>query len=247
MGKNLEFLNACISNFIIRKRKEDALKLPEKIYHKLYFDMGFFKEEYDNAIEEMIRKMEEKGSSNMELNIAQLGVITSKSKVNSIITLAESLSNKMHKVITTEVAMKENNIVEKKEVELEVANKVIIFCPYTEAINKFVEYFGARCVRIDGSTAQTSALINTIEKLKNLNINVIFFQAMSSCETMYASSILPWSRYLTGNYGQNPGYDPLAVAVQAAHERGIEIHAWLNPLRLGSSTITYPAGHPTLS
>lgn len=42
-----------------------------------------------------------------------------------------------------------------------------------------------------GSTAQTSALINTIEKLKNLNINVIFFQAMSSCETMYASSILP--------------------------------------------------------
>lgn len=97
-----------------------------------------------------------------------------------------------------------------------------------------------------GSTAQTSALINTIEKLKNLNINVIFFQAMSSCETMYASSILPWSRYLTGNYGQNPGYDPLAVAVQAAHERGIEIHAWLNPLRLGSSTITYPAGHPAL-
>ena len=151
VGKNLEFLNACISNFIIRKRKEDALKLPEKIYHKLYFDMGFFKEEYDNAIEEMIRKMEEKGSLNMELNIAQLGVITSKSKVNSIITLAESLSNKMHKVITTEVAMKENNIVEKKEVELEVANKVIIFCPYTEAINKFVEYFGARCVRIDGS------------------------------------------------------------------------------------------------
>lgn len=30
------------------------------------------------------------------------------------------------------------------------------------------------------------------------------------------------------------GFDPLAYAVQAAHKRGLQLHAWLNPYRIGT-------------
>lgn len=40
-------------------------------------------------------------------------------------------------------------------------------------------------------------------------------------------------RYLTGRQGRRPSpyFDPLTVLVAAAHEHGIEVHAWLNPYR----------------
>lgn len=43
----------------------------------------------------------------------------------------------------------------------------------------------------------------------------------------------PWSEYLTGRMGQapQPAWDPLAYAVDEAHRRGLELHAWFNPFR----------------
>lgn len=97
-----------------------------------------------------------------------------------------------------------------------------------------------------GAAEQKALLISLIDRLKSLNINVIFFQAMTSCEAFYNSSILPWSAYLTGTMGTDPGYDPLKLAIDAAHERGMELHAWINPLRVGSESVTYVSGHPAL-
>jgi uncharacterized lipoprotein YddW (UPF0748 family) len=50
---------------------------------------------------------------------------------------------------------------------------------------------------------------------------------------MYTSKIEPWSEYLTGTMGKapQPFYDPLAFAVEEAHKRGLELHAWFNPYR----------------
>ena len=31
--------------------------------------------------------------------------------------------------------------------------------------------------------------------------------------------------------GRDPGYDPLEFAIQEAHRRGLELHAWFNPFR----------------
>src|SRR6266404_1471295 len=57
----------------------------------------------------------------------------------------------------------------------------------------------------------------------------------AACDAMYASQIEPWSEYLTGTMGQapQPFYDPLAFAVEEAHKRGLELHAWFNPYRAG--------------
>jgi uncharacterized lipoprotein YddW (UPF0748 family) len=51
------------------------------------------------------------------------------------------------------------------------------------------------------------------------------------CDALYESKLEPWSEFLTGEQGKSPGYDPLAFAVEEAHKRGLELHAWFNPYR----------------
>ena len=70
-----------------------------------------------------------------------------------------------------------------------------------------------------------------------MNFNAIVFQVRPVGDAMYASSLEPWSRYLTGTQGVAPSplYDPLEYTIQQAHANGIEVHAWLNPYRANMS------------
>ena len=97
-----------------------------------------------------------------------------------------------------------------------------------------------------GAVAQRDLLISLIDRLKGLNINVIFFQVRCSSDAFYKSTISPWSSYLTGKQGDDPGFDPLQVAIEESHKRGIELHAWMNPYRVGTMTQFYAPGHPAL-
>src|SRR5439155_19016840 len=84
------------------------------------------------------------------------------------------------------------------------------------------------------STAEQKAeLLAILDQAAQLKLNAIVFQVRPACDTMYASQIEPWSEYLTGTMGQPPSpfYDPLAFAVEEAHRRGLELHAWFNPYR----------------
>jgi uncharacterized lipoprotein YddW (UPF0748 family) len=71
-----------------------------------------------------------------------------------------------------------------------------------------------------------------------VNLNAIVFQVRPEGDALYASTIEPWSRFLTGTQGGDPGYDPLQYLIDAAHARGIEVHAWLNPYRAKTNTNT---------
>ena len=55
-------------------------------------------------------------------------------------------------------------------------------------------------------------------------------------DALYKSNYSPWSRYLTGELGNDPGYDPLEYAIEEAHKRGIELQAWFNPFRIDSNS-----------
>jgi uncharacterized lipoprotein YddW (UPF0748 family) len=86
----------------------------------------------------------------------------------------------------------------------------------------------------DLSTAQQKAeLITLLKRAEELKLNAVIFQVRPACDAMYASQLEPWSEYLTGTMGKapEPFYDPLAFAIQEAHKRGIELHAWFNPYR----------------
>ncbi|HYE31602.1 MAG TPA: family 10 glycosylhydrolase [Methylomirabilota bacterium] len=78
---------------------------------------------------------------------------------------------------------------------------------------------------------QKAELVRIFETAQELKLNAIIFQIRTSCDAVYASRIEPWSEYLTGTMGKDPGYDPLDLAIKLAHERGMELHAWFNPYR----------------
>lgn len=75
-------------------------------------------------------------------------------------------------------------------------------------------------------------LIAILDKVVEMNMNAVFFQVSPEADAFYKSNIVPWSRYLTGTFGKDPGFDPLAFAIEEAHKRNLELHAWFNPYRV---------------
>lgn len=93
----------------------------------------------------------------------------------------------------------------------------------------------------DAQQAEMRALLDQAAALK---LNAIILQIRTSADALYESALEPWSEYLTGTQGQSPGYDPLALWIDEAHRRGIELHAWFNPFRARqSSAASAPAAN----
>ena len=98
-----------------------------------------------------------------------------------------------------------------------------------------------------GAEAQQAELEAMVNTLADQNFNAIFFQVRPEGDALYDSALEPWSRYLTGTQGQDPGYDPLATLISLAHHRGLEVHAWLNPYRAkASASSTAVSPHATI-
>ena len=85
---------------------------------------------------------------------------------------------------------------------------------------------------LDNTEAQKQEFIEILDKLDSLNINAIFVQVRPTSDALYKSYINPWSKYLTGEQGKYPGYDPLQFMIEETHKRDMEFHAWLNPYRI---------------
>jgi uncharacterized lipoprotein YddW (UPF0748 family) len=86
--------------------------------------------------------------------------------------------------------------------------------------------------------AQQLELTAILDRAVALHLNTIVLQIRPAGDALYRSAIEPWSRSLTGEQGGDPGYDPLAFAIQEAHQRGLELHAWFNPFRAGNVSDT---------
>ncbi|MDO4510660.1 MAG: family 10 glycosylhydrolase [Bacteroidales bacterium] len=87
------------------------------------------------------------------------------------------------------------------------------------------------------AASQKAELTRMLDSLRNSNFNAINLQVRSMSDAFYRSSYEPWSSYLTGKRGKDPGYDPLAFAVSECHKRGMELHAWINPYRFAITTM----------
>lgn len=82
---------------------------------------------------------------------------------------------------------------------------------------------------------QKKEMTAIFDKMQAGNMNAVCMQVRSLCDAMYPSSYESWSSLLTGTRGKDPGYDPLAFAIEEAHKRGLELHVWVNPFRVTSS------------
>ncbi|WP_242837285.1 family 10 glycosylhydrolase [Alkaliphilus transvaalensis] len=105
-------------------------------------------------------------------------------------------------------------------------------------------------INLDWPSAETIKIANDQERIKKskeeliaildnaveMNMNAIFFQVSPEGDALYQSDIVNWSRYLTGTFGKDPGFDPLAFVIEEAHKRNLELHAWFNPYRISMNT-----------
>ncbi len=87
--------------------------------------------------------------------------------------------------------------------------------------------------------AQKAELINILDKMQSANLNAVFLQIRPMADALYQTQITTWSSYLTGTRGKDPGYDPLAFAIEEAHKRGMELHGWMNPYRYTNSSTSH--------
>jgi len=81
---------------------------------------------------------------------------------------------------------------------------------------------------------QKLELIRILDSYKRANINTVIFQTRVRAALLYPSKIEPWELSLTGKHGQSPGYDPLAFCIEECHKRGMELHAWVVCIPIGT-------------
>lgn len=86
-----------------------------------------------------------------------------------------------------------------------------------------------------GIRKQKAELCNMLDEFKTANFNTILFQARVRGDVIYPSRIEPYNEILTGKSGKSPGYDPLAFAIEECHKRGMELHAWIVSIPLGTT------------
>lgn len=96
---------------------------------------------------------------------------------------------------------------------------------------------------------QKKEMIDLLDDAARMNLNAIILQVRPSCDAIYDSKLEPWSEFLTGEMGKapEPFYDPLEFAIEEAHKRGIELHAWFNPYRTRSTGNNKPAAENHIS
>lgn len=106
------------------------------------------------------------------------------------------------------------------------------------AVTDAREFRGAWLTYMDlsfqGKTeAQFQAKIDEMyDALLDMGFNAVVAHVRPFADSYYPSQYFPFSKYLTGTQGKDPGYDPLEYMVSAAKKRGLEFHAWLNPFRV---------------
>ena len=90
---------------------------------------------------------------------------------------------------------------------------------------------------------EIDAILNTCV---DTGLGTVFFQVRPSADALYKSDIFPWSEFLSGEQGKAPDkeFDSLEYILKRAGEKGIEVHAWVNPFRITMGTATKPKTNP---
>ncbi len=80
-------------------------------------------------------------------------------------------------------------------------------------------------------------LCKMIANIASYNLNTMIFQVRPCNDAYYPSALNPWSKFITGKEGQNPGFDVLDFVIQEAKKYNIKVHAWMNPYRVGQGAL----------
>lgn len=81
-------------------------------------------------------------------------------------------------------------------------------------------------------SAFTAAAGEAFDRCAAFGLNTVLVQVRPYGDAIYPSDYFPWSYLATGTEGGDPGFDPLAILIREAHNRGLAIEAWINPYRV---------------
>lgn len=148
-GKNLDRLFSSLSNFLIRRTKEECLKdLPDKVIQKYIIKSDEYLEEYNKIIEEMMQ-VDNTGPT-LNGSIHSLNRLVSMAKLNAspgIINLIDSIT--------------------------EGGQKVVVFSFYKSVIEKLQEHYKGQCAVIHGGV-NVSKRDEAITRFKNDESCMVF-------------------------------------------------------------------------
>jgi SWI/SNF-related matrix-associated actin-dependent regulator 1 of chromatin subfamily A len=148
-ASNLEELRDRTSNLTLRRLKEDVLDLPDKIITPIYLRLK--SKEYEEVMGEYYNWYEKNPEESKSLTVQ----FTKLTKVRQIIA---------DEKITQTIELAENIIEQDK--------KVIIFCNFTNSLNKILEHFGKTAVKLDGSMSKTERQFSVDQFQENEKIKV---------------------------------------------------------------------------
>ena len=120
----------------------------------------------------------------------------------------------------------DSTIVYVKKDKTELDELRIIYISYLEYINNFQGH---------SKTINEAKIDEIIDNIYDLNFNCILLHVSPFSDAIYNSKDFPYSHTLTGVEGKNPGFDYLEYFIKKAHQKNIQIHAWINPYRISST------------
>lgn len=104
--------------------------------------------------------------------------------------------------------------------------------------------YGIDWPKTTSTDIQKQDLIDILDKLQEANFNTIMFQVRARGDLTYYSEIEPYSKYISGILGKDPGYDVLQFAIDEAHKRGMELHAWFVTFNAYNGSTPPPSSTP---
>ena len=101
----------------------------------------------------------------------------------------------------------------------------------------WVSYLEWQQLDFSSADAFSRGIDALLDNIDALGATVVLAQVRPFGDALYPSTLFPFSHLCTGVQGQDPGFDPLALLVEAAHARGLELEAWINPYRLQAGSV----------
>ena len=103
----------------------------------------------------------------------------------------------------------------------------------TETRGVWLAYYEVASLYKSTPDATKAAIDKAFDTCREYGINTVFFHVHAYSDAYYDSKIFPQTAATKALLSQS--FDPLAYAVEAAHNRGMALHAWLNPYRVGKA------------
>ena len=166
--------------------------------------------------------------------------------VKPVVSKPETVENRIEE--KEKKIEEERKKIKEEAKKIEEGTKTVELQPYQKSPNLMREFRAAWVATVANINWPSTSGLSTKEQqdealvlldfLKEHNYNAVIFQVRPQADALYRSSLEPWSYFLTGEVGKapDPYYDPLSFWIEAAHDRGMELHVWLNPYRSHHTT-----------